>query len=239
MLANAPLSSGVGDHLIIVPGGEAASAAIPTAALQSHDAFREWATSPAFPEQVVVSYLDGEVCIDMSPENLETHNLLKAEVSTVLRQIVRQRKLGTFYFDGCLLTFDQPRLSTVPDAIFVSRERFKSQQIKRVASRSNPSTHAELKGAPDWVLEVVSASSEDKDKLALRKAYFEAGVREYWIIDALGDDADFEMLVAGDKEYDRVHPVDGWLASPTFGCSFRLTEESDEDGFLDWLLEVQ
>jgi Uma2 family endonuclease len=94
----------------------------------------------------------------------------------------------------------------------------------------------------DWVLEIVSPSSRDKDQKKLRTAYFKAGISEYWLIDALVEDTehvDFQILVAGQKGYQPITPVDGWLASPTFGCSFKLTRERDEDGFWEYTLHVQ
>ena len=38
-------------------------------------------------------------------------------------------------------------------------------------------------GAPDFVAEVVSPSNRDRDYLLKTTLYFEAGVREYWIVD--------------------------------------------------------
>ena len=47
--------------------------------------FRRWAHSDAFPETGRVSYLAGEVDIDMSPEELTTHNQAKTDVTGDLR----------------------------------------------------------------------------------------------------------------------------------------------------------
>ena len=38
-------------------------------------------------------------------------------------------------------------------------------------------------GAPDWVIEVVSPGSTDKDYIRKLELYKRAGVREYWIVD--------------------------------------------------------
>jgi Uma2 family endonuclease len=89
------------------------------------------------------------------------------------------------------------------------------------------------------VLEVVSPTSVRKDTKLLREGYFRAGVSEYWLADALGEDVDLQILVAGKDGYVAVEPKIGWLASPTFSCSFRLTREKDEDGFWQYTLHVQ
>lgn len=38
-------------------------------------------------------------------------------------------------------------------------------------------------GAPDWIIEIVSPSSRKMDYIQKTKAYMEAGVDEYWIVD--------------------------------------------------------
>lgn len=60
-------------------------------------------------------------------------------------------------------------------------------------------------GAPDWVMEVVSPSSKFRDYLIKAQKYMNAGVREYWIVDAgskkvtlyTRTEEDFEMKVYG------------------------------------------
>lgn len=39
-----------------------------------------------------------------------------------------------------------------------------------------------VRGAPDWVLEVLSPSSAAHDQIAKRRTYERAGVREYWLV---------------------------------------------------------
>ena len=40
-------------------------------------------------------------------------------------------------------------------------------------------------GAPDWVIEITSPSSQSRDYLKKANAYISAGVREYWIVDLI------------------------------------------------------
>jgi len=39
-----------------------------------------------------------------------------------------------------------------------------------------------VKGAPDWVVEVLSPSTASKDQILKRRIYESAGVREYWLV---------------------------------------------------------
>ena len=39
-----------------------------------------------------------------------------------------------------------------------------------------------VRGAPDWVLEVLSPSTAAHDQIAKRRTYEHAGVREYWLV---------------------------------------------------------
>lgn len=54
------------------------------------------------------------------------------------------------------------------------------------------------KGAPDWIIEILSPSSRRYDKITKRKLYEQAGVREYWIVDP--DYHYVDVYVLNDKE---------------------------------------
>jgi Uma2 family endonuclease len=89
------------------------------------------------------------------------------------------------------------------------------------------------------VLEVVSRSSVKKDTVTLRQAYWEAGIPEYWLVDARGDGLEFRILKAGPKGYTEVRKQAGWLKSGIFGKSFRLARGTDRSGNPSFNLEVK
>lgn len=52
-----------------------------------------------------------------------------------------------------------------------------------VCDRDKLSDGKRCKGAPDWIMEVVSPSTKTRDYLTKLNKYQTAGVREYWIVD--------------------------------------------------------
>lgn len=201
--------------------------------------FREWALSKEFPERGSLSFVNGEFLIDMSLERIDTHNFLKTEISTVIAALIKREKKGYFFSDRTLLSNLDATISTEPDAMFISRDSLSRGRAQFPPHGDRPQEAMELEGTPDWVLEIVSPSSKNKDKVLLREAYYRAGIREYWLVDALGEEIEFQILVPGDKEYVAVKSEDGWLASPTFEKSLRLERETDADGFLEYTLHMQ
>ena len=66
--------------------------------------FRAWALSDEFPEYVRAAFIGQAIYLDMSNEELETHNKVKTEVTYVLVGLNRVRRTGTYYSDGVLVT---------------------------------------------------------------------------------------------------------------------------------------
>ena len=224
--------------LTFYPRDESEVIEVPSYA-HTHEGFRQWALSGDFPERGKITFVAGELIIDMSPESIEIHSQIKTEISRVLASLVREESLGWLHIDGVLISTPAAGVSNEPDALFISRETLKSGRLKFTPEKSLPQSSKEIVGAPDWVLEIVSPSSIKKDKQLLRDAYFRAGIGEYWIIDALSGQIEFQVLVPGETGYDLVEPADGWLKSPTFGKAFRLTRDVDEDGWQQYTLHFK
>jgi Uma2 family endonuclease len=200
--------------------------------------FRAWALSEEFPDRCRMTFVGGELIIDMSPEFYETHNLIKTEITSVIYGLVKARRSGHVFSDRYLFSNPAADVSTEPDAMFARSESLRSGRCKLVRA-TRPGVGEELVGSPDWVLEILSQSSRRKDLNLLRDAYFKAGIREYWIVDALGEEIDLQVLVATNLDYSTSTGRDGWLSSPTFGCSFRLSREKVQDDFWQYTLQVQ
>ncbi len=201
--------------------------------------FRAWAKSDAFPERGRISFLDQEIVIDMSPEELETHAKVKAEVGRVLLNLNRRIKRGEFYPDGTLVTNVEANLSTEPDATFATWESLESGRVRLVPREGTEGQYLELEGSPDWVMEIVSRTSVQKDTRRLREKYHRARIGEYWLIDARGDEILFQILVRGEADYVAQTERGGWQTSVVFGRRFRLVRRRGRLNLWEYTLQVK
>jgi Uma2 family endonuclease len=200
------------------------------------ESFRRWARSDDFPEQGRFSYLNGELWVDVMPEQLFSHNQVKGEFTSAILGLLKHDRRGRFFGDGALLTHPVAGLSTEPDGTFVS---FESLRLGRVQLVEGGEGFVEPEGTPDMVLEVVSATSVEKDTVVLRRLYWEAGIREYWLVDARQDRLQFDILRRRASGYVATPKPAGWLRSAVFRKSFRLSSRLDEAGHPEYTLSVR
>jgi Uma2 family endonuclease len=206
--------------------------------LDALESFRQWARSEEFPERGRYAYLNGEVWVDLSMEQPFTHNRVKTKFTTALDTLVDELGLGEVFSDGMLLSNADANLSTEPDATFVSFEAMRTGRVRLVEGEIEG--FKELEGTPDMVLEVVSATSVRKDTETLRDLYWKAGIPEYWLIDARGDEPLFTLLRHAARGYTATRPqAHGWLRSAVFGKAFRLRKQSGPLGHPQYTVEVR
>ena len=167
---------------VTVSIAENAPVTVPARATASLASFRAWAGDNEFPEKTRVDYYRGEVWVDMSQEQIFTHGLVKTEIAAVLRPLTKENGLGRYWCNGVLVTNVEAELSGNPDGTFISHESFSAKKV--TLTPGTEGGYVEIVGTVDMVLEVVSDSSEKKDNQTLFEAYFEAGVGEYWLVDA-------------------------------------------------------
>ncbi len=200
--------------------------------------FRKWTWSPSFPDTGNIAYLGKEIFVDMSPERLQSHGCVKTAVSGTVIPLVLKRKMGKIFFDRSRIVNADANVSNEPDGVFAVFETFKSGRIQMVPTKDD-NDFIELDGTPDWILEIVSPSSVIKDKHVLRQKYHQAGIREYWLIDARGEEVEFQILVHGEDDYAPAKQIGAWQVSPVFGKKFRLRRIEDELGDVDYRLDVK
>ena len=112
--------------------------------------------------------LDGDLILVASPNR--DHQSVSVRLLTWMHSFVEENDLGWVYgapFDVLFTDTDVVQ----PDLMFVSRER------------EHILTPANVQGAPDLIVEILSPSSSTRDWRAKRELYATHGVREYWIID--------------------------------------------------------
>jgi len=197
--------------------------------------FRRWAESEESPDKATVCYLSGEVWVEMSKEQVYSHNHVKTEFARVLAGLVKQHRLGRYFSDGLFLTNIEADLCAKPDGTFVSRETFAAKRVRLIEGALEG--FVEIEGTPDMVLEVVSGSSVGKDTEWLRDLYWKSGIAEYWLVDCRGERVDFDILRHAASGYSATSKSAGWMESAVFGHSFLLTRQSDEMGHPEFTLE--
>ena len=126
--------------------------------------------------------------------------------------------------------------SCQPDTTFVSFDSL-TDKVRLIAGRDEG--FDELEGSPDMVLEIVSRSSVQKDTVTLRRAYWEAGIREYWLVDVRREPHQFDILRHTSRGFAATPKQDGWIKSKVFGRAFRLIHEQDARGNPDFTLELR
>ena len=205
----------------------------------SLEEFRHWALSDDFPEQGRIDFIAGRLEIDMSPEDMYCHGVLKTEICAGLRRpSVEQVRRGVLFSDCMRLSSPQARLSVEPDILFVSYDSLKSGRVERIQKSGEDDRYVELEGAADLIVEIVSDSSVGKDTQRLPVAYFRAGVDEFWLVDARGNELLFSIHYRGPSRFEPA-PVDteGFQLSKVMGCRYRLERRRDPLG--NWEYELQ
>jgi Uma2 family endonuclease len=204
------------------------------------DSFRCWARSEEheeYEQPVRLAWLAGTLWVDLTMEQLYTHNQVKTEVTVVLGPLVKTSGRGRYLTDGMLLSNTAGDWSTIPDGLFFTYEALTSGRIHQVAGKV--AGVVELEGTPEMVLEVVSDSSVEKDTVYLPKLYARAGIPEFWRIDARGAKLSFEILRLTEAGYVPAQEPDDWWHSAVFGRSFRLTHQTDPQGQPEFTLLVR
>jgi len=200
--------------------------------LTSLSEFRRWAASDAFPERGRIDYLQGRIDVNMSPEDLHTHGKLKSEIARVLTGRVKRDDLGEPYIDRARVSCPEANVSTEPDLVFVSNDALDTGRVRLVPKvGAGADRYIELEGPPDLIVEVVSDGSVHKDTERLPAAYFRAGVPEFWLLDARGEELVFIIHRRGESQYAPVEvDADGFQHSPVLGREYRLRRSRNARG---------
>jgi len=201
------------------------------------ESFRCWARSDEFPERGWFSYLNGEIWMDWSMEELFTHNQVKTEFTAVVGTLVTTVQIGYFVCDRMLLSNVAANLSTEPDGLFCFWHTIQTGRLRLIKGAEEGCI--ELEGSPDMALEIVSRYSVRKDTVRLRDLYWRAGITEYWLVDVRGASPRFDILRHTKDGYVATEAQNGWLFSAVFGRAFQLTRQTDPLGHPQYRLQTR
>jgi Uma2 family endonuclease len=200
------------------------------------DSFGRWVDSDDFPDEGRIDYLKGEVWVDMSREQVFSHTQVKTEFAIVLGGLIRTDDLGEYFTDGLRWSNIDVDLTVRPDGVFISNEAL-DDRVRLIPGAKDG--YVEVEGAPDLVLEIISDSSVQKDTKRLPRLYWEAGVREYWLVDVRGERLAFSVFRHTTKGYVASRKKDGWVKSGLLGRSFRLTRKANKFRHERYVLDVR
>ncbi|MDP9122302.1 MAG: Uma2 family endonuclease [Acidobacteriota bacterium] len=112
--------------------------------------------------------LDGEHYVTPAPTT--GHQGVSGNLHLKLAPFVRQERLGFVLYAPLDVLLSEHDIAQ-PDLLFISNER------------AGILTEANVKGAPDLLVEILSPSTRRRDETLKRDRYERFGVRELWLVD--------------------------------------------------------
>lgn len=124
----------------------------------------------ALPEGERAELIDGEMFRMDSP--MRTHQKILIELAIEIALYIKNKK------GSC-------EVYPAPFAVYIKKDNrnYVEPDILVICDKDKLDEKG-CHGAPDWIIEIVSPSSVKMDYERKVKLYREAGVREYWIVDA-------------------------------------------------------
>ena len=120
------------------------------------------------PEDERYELIEGELILAAAPNM--AHQRSQRKLGWRMASTVETEELGEVFFSPCDVVLSE-HTTLQPDLIFVSKE---NEAVL---------TDANIQGAPDLVVEIISPSSTGRDWVTKRDLYARYGVKEYWLID--------------------------------------------------------
>lgn len=116
--------------------------------------------------------IDGEHYVTASP--VARHQLILGNLHYFIKGFLREHDLGEVFLSPFDVIFSNVDI-VEPDLLYLSHER------------RSLLTEANLRGAPDLVVEILSPSTRARDRGIKKKLYERSEVSEYWIVDPDGE----------------------------------------------------
>ncbi len=157
-----------------------------------------------WPEDARYELVDG-VAYAMAPAPSPAHQTIVLEIARQLADTLEGAPCRVYLApfdvrlprgdqaDGAIESVVQPDLSVICD-------------VSKIDERG-------CRGAPDWVIEVLSPSTAGHDMIVKRDLYERHGVREYWIVHPTDRVVTIYTLIDGAYGKPLVHEFEGELAS--------------------------
>lgn len=127
----------------------------------------------SLPEDVRAELINGRIYYQAAPSR--KHQGVLMEISASIRNYIKEKN------GDC-------RVYPAPFAVKLSEEKktVVEPDISVICDKDKL-TEEGCTGAPDWIIEIVSPGNPGNDYVRKLNLYLDAGVREYWIVDPLGE----------------------------------------------------
>ena len=122
----------------------------------------------------------------MTPAPSTRHQKICRNLSFIIWNFVKEHNLGEVCNAPIDVVFSSVNV-VQPDIVFISKNRLRIIKEKGIF------------GAPDWIIEVTSSSTDKIDVKLKRDLYEHFGVREYWIV--YPDDEKIEVYLLKEGRY--------------------------------------
>ena len=162
------------------------------------------------PDDKRYELIDGELILAPAPRR--DHQTVEVRLGSRLHLFVDENELGVVYFAPRDVVFSDTNI-VQPDLLFISNERM------------HIDTEAEVWGGPDLVVEILSPSTEARDRTVKRALYARHGVNEYWLVDP--DARTIAVFLLGEQGFEPVatYGEGDTLVSPTLPGFSILVDE--------------
>ena len=161
------------------------------------------------PEQDRRELIEGDFYVVPSPTFM--HQAISRNIGVQLWEFVKLNSLGVVLWAPMDVVLDQENV-VQPDILFVANER------------RHFITEANISGAPDLVIEILSPGTADRDRELKLGLYAKFGVREYWIVDP--DERSVQVMELGARGYDNISIYDTGTVSSTLLPGLPLSVDS-------------
>lgn len=162
------------------------------------------------PEDERYELIEGELILAAAP-NI-AHQTTQGKLGWRMASTVETEELGYVFFSPCDVVLSEHN-TFQPDLVFVSREN------------AGIITDANIQGAPDLVVEIISPSSTGRDWVTKRDLYAKYGVKKYWLIDPINRTLWVMRLRNGYLELsDTLYEGDTLTASTIKGFSVNISD---------------
>ena len=146
---------------------------------QTRPAVFTYADYERLPEDVRCEIIDGDLI--MAASRNTKHQRIALDLLTILHPFIKANRLGELYPAPTAVYLSETNV-VEPDLLFIA------------AARAHILTYANVRGAPDLVIEIVSPATAELDRTIKAELYARFGVAEYWLCDQTVETVDMLRL---------------------------------------------